>query len=329
MSEAVLKTMRDVLIDEIYARMCSDERIYFLAADFGAPSLDKVRERFPDRFLSVGIAEQNLIGVSAGLALEGCTVFSYGIAPFMSMRDCEQLKIDLSLLSQTRDINVNLMSVGAGVSYDVSGPTHHCLEDISIIRTLPNFDLFSPSDWVMAKAFVDYSLRQVKPKYMRLDSQKLPSLYSDEDTIDFDAGFHELMNGQDVCLVATGYATHKALEIAASFRDKGSPIGVVDVFMLKPIDTSPLAKTLAQYRHIISMEEAFVGKGGLDSLVLNVVNDHIIKASVKTFGFRDTYLLDNGDRDSLGKLYGLDPTKISCTVSEYLSPTGRATAATA
>src|SRR5208337_5213045 len=107
-------------------------------ADFGSPKLDKLREDFSDRFINVGIAEQNLVNVSTGLALEGYTVYAYAIAPFLVMRAFEQIRNNMSLLYHTRELNVNLIGVGAGLSYDVSGPTHHSVEDIAIIRTLPN-----------------------------------------------------------------------------------------------------------------------------------------------------------------------------------------------
>jgi transketolase len=161
------KAMRDVLIENITKKMADNESIFFISADFGSPLLDHLREKFPDRFVNVGIAEQNLINISTGMALEGYTVFTYAIAPFLSMRCYEQIR-NLSLLSQIRDININLIGVGAGLSYDVTGPTHHCLEDISLMRILPNLVVFSPSDYVTTERFVDFSLQLKKPKYLRL-----------------------------------------------------------------------------------------------------------------------------------------------------------------
>jgi transketolase len=149
------KIMREVLIEGIYQRMEQDQSLFFVTADFGSPKLDALREQFKDRFINVGIAEQNLINISTGLALEGFTVYAYAIAPFLTMRAYEQIRVNLSLHAQLKEINVNLIGVGAGLSYDVSGPTHHCLEDITIMRSLPNMTLFSPSDWKLAEKFVD------------------------------------------------------------------------------------------------------------------------------------------------------------------------------
>ena len=136
-------TMRDAFLESIYQAMSHNKNIYFLTADFGAPILDKIRNEYKNRFINVGVAEQNLINISSGLASEGYDVYAFAIAPFITMRCYEQIRINLALTSSLKKINVNLIGVGAGVSYDVSGPTHHCLEDLSIMSLLPNFTIFS------------------------------------------------------------------------------------------------------------------------------------------------------------------------------------------
>lgn len=160
--------MRDVFIERIWRSMAEDRQVFFTCADFGSPVLDKVRADFPDRFVNVGIAEQNLINVSAGLALEGFTVFAYAIAPFITMRCYEQVRVSLALLSEVRPMNVNLIGVGAGYSYVVSGPTHQCYEDITLMRALPNFQVLSPADHVTTAALFDGCLQTTGPKYLRL-----------------------------------------------------------------------------------------------------------------------------------------------------------------
>ena len=152
-----IKAMRDVFLLSIYEKMAEDNTIFFVTADFGSPILDKIRADYPDRFINVGIAEQNLINVSVGLALEEFTVYTYAIAPFITMRCYEQIRVNISILSHLREMNINLIGVGAGVSYAMSGPTHHCLEDLSIMKTLPNMEVFSPSDYITAQAYVKRS----------------------------------------------------------------------------------------------------------------------------------------------------------------------------
>ena len=292
--------------------MHEDEYIFFLAADFGAPPLDKIREKFKDRFINVGIAEQNLINVSTGLALEGYTVYAYAIAPFLTMRAYEQIRTNLSISSQIKQINVNLVGVGAGLSYDVSGPTHHCLEDLSIMRVLPNIEVFSPSDWKMAESFVDYSINTKKPKYIRFDSKPLAQIYDNSDSINIETGFYELMKGGKVCLVSTGYMTHRALNVSNELKD----VGVIDLFMLKPMNEELLFDTLKKYEYIITIEEAFVNSGGLGSLVSDVLNKYQSDIKLKKLGFNDKYVFELGNRNHLHKINALDESSIVRTIKE-------------
>lgn len=317
------KAMRDVFIEQIYHRMHEDNNIFFLCADFGSPKLDSIRKDFKDRFINVGIAEQNLINISTGLALEGYTVYSYAIAPFLIMRAYEQIRINLSLHAQLKDINVNLIGVGAGLSYDVSGPTHHCLEDISIMRTLPNIVIFSPSDWTLTQKFVDYSIKIKKPKYIRLDGKPLPQIYKDIDDTTLNNGFSELKKGKEICLISTGYMTHTAIKVANIFRnydnkDFDDKIGVIDIFLLRPLNEDLLFETIKNYDNVITMEEAFINKGGLDSLLSNILCRKNSDVKLVRIGFGDNYVFNIGSRDYLHRLNNLDENYIIRTVKSLI-----------
>nr|MBU1327705.1 transketolase [Candidatus Omnitrophota bacterium] len=302
MSDIQIKAMRDSVIDEVYSRMRHNKRIFFISADLGAPSLDKLRKDFKDRFINVGIAEQNLINVSTGLALEGFTVYAYAIASFITMRAYEQIRTNLSLSSHHKEINVNLIGAGSGVSYDVSGPSHHCIEDITIMRALPNILFFSPSDWFIAEKFVDFSINTKGPKYMRLDGKPLPRIYDSAKSFDFKKGFCELVKGDDVCIVSTGYMTHKALKIAKELCGKNRKIGVIDMYILKPVAEDLLFNTLKRYKRIITIEEAFINKGGLDSLISNMISRRNASIKLISLGFDDNYIFKFGNRDFLSSL---------------------------
>lgn len=308
------KIMREVLIDGICHRMEEDKSLFFVSADFGSPKLDVLRERFRERFINVGIAEQNLISISAGLALEGFTVYAYAIAPFLTMRAYEQIRIDLALHAQLKEINVNLIGVGAGLSYDVSGPTHHCLEDITIMRALPNLALFSPSDWKLVEKFIDYSIRIKKPKYLRLDGKALPQIYDAIEDFEMMNGFKELVKGKRICLISTGYMTHSALRAAELLKEKRFSVGVIDLFMLKPLEEERLFETMSGYEQVITLEEAFIHKGGLDSLVANILTRNGSNVRLKRMGFEDAYVFDMGSREHLHKLNHLDVESIIQTV---------------
>ncbi len=312
--KAETRTMRDVFIEGIYNRMHKDSTLFFVSADFGSPKLDRLREKFKDRFINVGIAEQNLINISTGLALEGFTVYAYAIAPFLTMRAYEQIRINLSLHAQLKEINVNLIGVGAGLSYDVSGPTHHCLEDITIMRALPHLVLFSPSDWKLAGKFVDYSVRVKKPKYLRFDGKPLLPIYSHIEDLDFLNGFKELVKGEKICLVSTGIMTHKAIKVAHLLKDSPTKIGVIDIFMLKPLNEASFLEVLNQYDWVITLEEAFINKGGLDSLVASAIDRKDSKVRLKRMGFGDAYVFDMGSREHLHQLNHLDEKSVIKTI---------------
>ncbi|MCK4797980.1 MAG: transketolase [Spirochaetes bacterium] len=311
--------MRDVFIEQIYNHMQEDDNIFFLCADFGSPKLDVIRDEFKDRFINVGIAEQNLINIATGLALEGYTVYAYAIAPFLTMRAYEQIRVNLSLQAQIKDININLIGVGAGLSYDVSGPTHHCIEDISIMRTLPNIELFSPSDWVLAQKFVDHSINVKKPKYIRFDGKPLVQIHESIDDVELEKGFKEIRKGEDVCLVSTGYMTHKALNVADALIKENITVGIIDIFLIKPIDEGQLFETLHGYKNVVTLEEGFINKGGLDSLVSSILENRKSKIILKRMGFEDYYTFEIGNRDYLHKLNNLDEYTIIKNIKQILN----------
>lgn len=317
MTTASVKTaMRDAFLKELHARMGTRNDLFFLSADFGSPMLDAIREDHPDRFINVGIAEQNLVSLSLGLALEGFCVFAYAIAPFISMRCYEQIRVDLALHAQLRRINVNLVSVGAGMSYDVSGPTHHCLEDISIMRTLPHIEVHSPSDAVAAVAMVDGALARAVPKYFRFDGKPLPILVDAVDPGDLARGFRMLREGRYLIL-STGYMTHKALRVADAFPP--GTVGVADILRFRPLDTGALGGIMAGAAWIMTLEEAFLGAGGLDALAGSVLREAGLHRPMECHGVQGRYLFEVGGREALHELAGLSEAALGGRIAEALT----------
>jgi len=316
MSTNEFRTMRDAFLERIYAAMKEDDGIFFVSADFGSPVLDKIRADFVDRYINVGIAEQNCVNISTGLALEGYAVFAYGIAGFVSMRCYEQVRNNLALSSQVRPVNVNIVGVGAGLSYDLSGPSHHCLEDLTLMRLLPNIEVLSPSDWQLAQRLADYCLKKGGPKYLRFDSKPTPRIYGDDDEPNLENGFCELMNGDRACIVSTGYMTHVALRAAARLDGQ---VGVIDVFGLTPADERPLLESLKGYRSVVTVEEGFINRGGLDSYVSRILMNNDTLTKVTSLGVDDRYLFELGGRERLHRICGIDEDGIAGAISEVVS----------
>ena len=308
-------TMRDAFLNRLLQEMKQNLNIFFLSADFGAPLLDVVRRDFPDRFLNVGIAEQNLINVAAGLALEGFRVFTYAIAPFY-LRACEQVRINLSMLAQFRTMNLNLLAVGAGCSYVIAGPSHHCFEDISIFRTLPGIEVISPSDSISAAEAFSLT-RKEGLRYFRLDSQKLPVLYCADSFRWPNSGCQLLQSPEqpDCVLVSTGYLTHVAVDVARRIAQKGVRCRHLDMLQLKYTDTGFLQKVLDS-RNIFTFEEGFIGKGGLDSLIRNLCQQG---QRVTAFGIPDRFEFSHGTREDTLAAYGIDPGSIACEIRNQLA----------
>lgn len=309
--------MRDVLLDRIWRAMAKDQKIFFVTADFGSPVLDKIRADFPERFINVGIAEQNLINVSAGLALEGYTVFAYAIAPFITMRCYEQIRVSLALLSEVRPMNINLIGVGAGYSYVVSGPTHQCYEDITLMRALPNFRVLSPADHVSAGALFDRCVTTMGPKYLRFDAQVLPVLY-EAGAPDMNVGFHVHRGGADVCLVATGYMLHTALKVADNLAAAGHSVGVIDLFDISNFAAEQLEAVLSSYAGIVTMEEGFRGRGGVDAMLFEFIARRGLVARMFNIGVEGGYRFELGSRAELHEQVGIGPEAVLRSVATFI-----------
>ena len=305
--------MRDAFIEEVLSRMKSDNRIFFLSADLGSPVLDSLRAQYPERFINVGIAEQNLINVASGLALEGFKVIAYAIASFISMRCYEQTRINLAMISQFRDINVNLAGVGAGLSYDVSGPSHQALEDLAVMRALPNMRVLSPSDSESAKFAAGVALSQNGPKYIRLDGKPLPVI-EEGGKANLDWGFRELRQGADICLLATGFMTHNSLAAAGDLAAEGLETGVIDMFDLTGFASDRLVSAIRRYKTLVTVEEGFAGRGGLDTCVECFLRKNGLKSDLISMALPAKYRFTVGSRDNLLAQVNLDSPGIAARI---------------
>jgi len=302
-----IKAMRDAFLTSLYEKMKNNKTIFFVTADFGAPILDKIREDYPDRFINVGIAEQNLVNVVTGLALEGFTVYAYAIAPFITMRCFEQIRVNISVLSHVREMNINLIGVGAGVSYAMSGPTHHCLEDLSIMKTLPNMEVFSPSDYMLAETYVERTLTIKKPKYIRFDAKPMISLVNN--IKDFDDGFRILQKGKKLAIVSTGYMSQKAMEIVKEFDTT-----LIDLYFINNYDKNKLEESLKDIDTIITIEEAFKSCGGLDA----EINFNFKDKKIVNLGFEKKYTFEIGSREFVHEENGIGKDDIIQEIKKAL-----------
>ena len=290
-----MKFLRDFFLEEIYLRMKLDKNIFFITADFGSPVVDKIKEEFNDRFLNVGIAEQNLINISTGLALEGFKVFAYGISSFISMRCLEQIRINLGLLNQIKKLNINIISVGAGTSYEVSGPTHHCLEDISIINSIPGIEIFCPSDIKLTKLYIDRALNKIGTKYIRLDARINYSLESEFFLLE--DGFRIIKRAKNKkFIISCGYFVNFSKQFNAN---------IIDLFLLNSFNFEKLFKEVENYSKLITIEDSFLPGG-----IASIVNYYFKNKKIINLGFKRKYVFEASKREEIHKKYGISIQKI-------------------
>lgn len=312
-AKAVDTDMRDAFFDEVYEIAKRDVQVIFLTADMGAYSLQRFKKDLPRQYINMGVAEQNMVSVAAGLALEGKRVFIYTIIPFISLRCYEQIKIDLCCMN----LPVAIVGVGPGLTYGSDGPTHHATSDIAIMRVLPEITVLNPSDPVMTKAAANIAYKNTGPTYVRIDKGKVMTIY-DEEKNNFSCGLCELRGGEDLTIIATGIMVHRALEVAEEFNRHGVSTGVVDLYRIKPLNQEVLLGIIANSPALVTLEENNI-VGSLGSVISEVLSDNKRDVPLKRIAIPDEHCFTCGNRESLQAFYGLDKSGIIKTIDEFLA----------
>ncbi|MDA9632205.1 hypothetical protein N9S98_00580 [Alphaproteobacteria bacterium] len=306
--------MRDAFFDSVYEMACHGHEIMFLTVDHGAFGLEKFQKDFPDRYINMGIAEQNLIGVASGLALSGKIVYCYGITPFVSLRVLEQISLDMASMN----LNVNIVSVGAGFTYSTDGPSHHGLQDLPAILTIPNLKVFNSSDPLSTEAFARVATHETGAKYIRIEKGILPKLNRINHS-DFSIGASNIIEGNDITIISTGSILHEARAASQLVHDElGIKVGLIDIYRLKPFPEKVFLELVNDSKKIVTIEEGYLN-GGLGSLVASIVAEQKCSVPVLKIGVEDKFCFDYGSREYLRNLYGLSANKISKSIISWIS----------
>jgi transketolase len=264
----------------------------------GSVTLEKFADELPEQFVEVGIAEQNAVGVSAGLALAGKNVFVCGPACFYSARALEQVKVDVAY-SKT---NVKIIGVSGGVSYGALGSTHHSLHDIAVMRTFPGMNVYIPSDRFQSAWLTRYLSNREESAYVRVGRNAVPDIYSEHDT--FEPGKAKVLrNGVDIAIVGTGETVYHALKAAEKLEEDGIGASVIDMFTLKPFDKKAIIEAAKNTRCILSIEEHSI-YGGLGAAITEITSLHH-PTRVKIVGIPDEDTV-HGKPLEIFAHYGLD-----------------------
>ncbi|HPG00737.1 MAG TPA: transketolase C-terminal domain-containing protein [Kiritimatiellia bacterium] len=302
--------VRDAFFDEVYEAACKNRRIMVLTNDQGAFSLEKLKRDCPDQYINIGVAEQNLVNVAAGLALGGMRPMVYGITNFMSLRCCEQIAVSLCF----PNLPVAIVASGGGLTYASDGPTHHAVQDIGVLRTMPNLAIYNPSDAALTRACARACLAASGPSYVRIEKGILPVLHAVG--VDASSGFSVLKAEGAVLIVSTGFAMYEAAKTVDLLRTHRIEAGLLDLFRLKPVDQAALSSVLKRYRWVVVLEEQ-TPVGGAADLVARVVAEEGLAVRVHGVSLSDSPCYRYGSRGWLHGLVGLDAEAICGWIKEW------------
>ena len=306
-----MPVMRDVFFNQVYGRAREDHDIVILSADFSAPSLDQFRLNIPNQYVFTGISEQSMMLLAAGMALEGKRPICYAIAPFLTMRCFEQTR----LYASGMDLPVTLVGVGAGTAYDDSGYTHHAVEDIALMRTLPHMKIVQPCDNRDAALAAEYALNSRHPLYVRLDRYGAGAFYEGER--DLETGLSVISSPQPVTILASGSMVRIALEAWERLRGEGWNIGVVNANTI-PFNPERFREMMKPVQKLITLEEHIL-PGGMGSYVLELASDWNLPLRVKRLGFdlSNGYIEEFGGRDYFYHQYHMDAEAVLEIIKDW------------
>jgi transketolase len=306
--------MRNAFADEIMRIAQADRRAVLLSGDIGNRLFDKLKDVAPSRFFNCGVAEANLIGVSAGLAMTGLKPFAYTIVPFITTRVLEQIRIDLCY----HNVPATVVGVGGGLSYAALGPTHHALEDVAFLRMLPNMAVLCPGDAMEVRGCVKAAMAHDGPVYIRLGKKGEPVVHATEPKVTIGRSL-VIREGRDCTILALGNILPEAIKTAEILAAQGIEAGVISLVSVKPLDAEMLGRIFSSSPLVVSVEEHSI-LGGAGSAVLEWLNQHEPAAAAKLLrvGTPDTFYKLSGKQSFARRQLGLDSQSLAARIAHRL-----------
>jgi transketolase len=299
--------MRDAFFNRLVDRAKSDRDIVILSDDHGAFALNDFANQFPKQYINIGIAEQNMIGVAAGLALSGKKVFVYGITPFVSLRVLEHLMLDVAAMQ----LPVNIVSVGVGFTYSTDGPTHHGLSDLAVIRSIPGIGILNSSDPDNTSEFVDLVLARRTPHYIRIEKEILAPFAKVENfKTRREDGFSVLSSSVErVLFISTGRISHDVIVVCERLeKEFGIVAGLIDVQTIKPFPSERICDYISRSGIIIVVEEGY--NSGLFMSVAKFATEFGCKSDIYSISVTEEFVFNGDSRENLLSKFGLDVNSI-------------------
>ena len=302
---------RQAICEVLMDRAKEDKNIVVLCSDSrGSASMTPFADAFPEQFVETGIAEQNLVSISAGLAKCGKKTFACSPACFLSTRSYEQAKIDVAY----SNTNVTLIGISGGVSYGALGMSHHSAQDIASMAAIPNMRVYLPSDRHQTKKLIESLLLDEKPAYIRVGRNPVEDIYTQENCpFEMDKAT-VLQEGSDVAIIACGEMVRPSLDAAALLKEQGILASVLDMYCVKPLDETALRNVAERAKVVITVEE-HSPFGGLGAMVTEIISEHPVP--VKILGIPDENVV-HGNSLEIFAHYGLDSSGIVKTALDFL-----------
>ncbi|WP_374307468.1 transketolase family protein [Dongia sp.] len=308
--------MRQTAINAVYALAQRDSRVTFIGSDLSPGLLDAMKQSYPDRFYMEGVSEAHVIGMAAGMAMEGYMPFVNTIATFLTRRCFDQVAIDVCL----ENLPVRLLANGGGVVYAPLGPTHLATEDIAILRALPNMTIVAPVDAMEMGRLMDATLSWPGPIYIRIAKGGDPIVSRPD--LPFAIGKAiEMREPGDITLIATGIMTNRALTLADALKAEGVRCGVLHMHTVKPLDDAAVLEAARQGKLLVSMEEHSI-IGGLGTAIAELLSDHGATTRLLRLALPDRFPVGYGSQDHLLSEAGLSVPEMLARIRASLAALG-------
>lgn len=305
--------MRIAFVNTLFEMAKKDKRIMLLTGDLGFSVFEKYIKELPKQYLNMGVAEQNMTGVAAGMAMEGEIPVIYSIVPFATMRNFEQIRNDICY----QNLNVKIVGVGAGFSYGPYAHTHHGLEDIGILRTLANLIILCPGDPIEVALATKAMLNHVGPVYLRLGKAGEPNIHKSIPSFKIGKGIL-IEDGKDLTIIATSTFLQRAWEVTSSLKQKGLLVRLISMHTIKPLDAQITLESARKTPAIFTMEEHSI-IGGLGSAVAEVLAENKIGVIFKRIGVPDRFSKVIGNQEYMRAANNLGVDQITKTILKHIS----------
>ncbi|MDR6661113.1 transketolase family protein [Tardiphaga robiniae] len=306
--------MRNAFADELTKLGNEDPRVVMLSGDIGNRLFDKFKDKHPSRFFNCGVAEANMMGVAAGMAMNGLRPVAYTITPFVTTRCLEQIRTDVCY----HEAPVTIVAVGAGLAYAGLGPTHHACEDISFLRSIPNMVVICPGDAHEVRGALRAAMKQDHPVYIRMGKKGEPVVHAGP-VADFEIGKAiTIVEGTDVCLLSTGNMLPEVVEAAHNLKEQGISAKVVSFHTVKPLDEACLKDAFGKFKLVATIEEHSL-IGGFGAAVSEWLADTATAPKkFLRFGTPDAFFKKSGEQEYAREMLGLSAHQIADKIAHAL-----------